>query len=60
MDNSRFEVLLPRDRRAELDALAGANGLSRSDLVRLAIGQLLDNPDEVILKFSQPGGARAA
>jgi hypothetical protein len=41
---SRFEVLLPKPQRRELDKLAREVGLNSSDLARLGIGRLLRDP----------------
>jgi predicted transcriptional regulator len=41
----RFEIKLPEDRRAALDALANQTGVSASDLARLAINQMLEDRD---------------
>jgi hypothetical protein len=41
-DSTRFEIKLPANRRAQLGALADECGLSSAALVRLAIGQLLE------------------
>jgi hypothetical protein len=57
-DQSRFEVLLPRRRRAELAELAAEAGLSSADLVRLSIGWLLQNPG--VLLGRSTGGRSAA
>jgi hypothetical protein len=51
-NDARFELRLPTQRRAQLEALADETGLSAADLARLAIGRLLDDR-KVILKFSQ-------
>jgi hypothetical protein len=47
-EQSRFEVLLPRERRRELAELAAESGLSSADLVRLSIGWLLQNPGALL------------
>jgi Ribbon-helix-helix protein, copG family len=44
-NDTRFEVKLPAARRAALDSLADEAGVSASDLVRLAITQLLRDRD---------------
>jgi len=41
--NTRFEIKLSAERRAQLDALAGEAGLSSAALARLAIMQLLED-----------------
>jgi hypothetical protein len=41
--NTRFEIRIPAEQRARLDALAADAGLSSSDLARLAIGQILED-----------------
>ena len=51
-NDARFELRLPAQRRAQLEALADETGLSSADLARLAIGRLLDDR-AIILKFSQ-------
>jgi hypothetical protein len=44
MEQTRFELRLPRERRRELAELADRCGLSTADLVRLSVRRLLDNP----------------
>jgi predicted DNA-binding protein len=41
MNEARFEIRLPADRRRELDELAEVTGLPAAALVRLAICQML-------------------
>jgi hypothetical protein len=48
---ARFEFRLPVERRRELAALASKSGLSSSDLVRLSVCQLLENPG-LLLRLS--------
>lgn len=48
---TRFEFKLPAERRAELDDLAAAAGLTTTDLVRLAIRRLLEQR-ATVLKLS--------
>jgi hypothetical protein len=44
-DRKRFEIAMPSSRRAELERLADDLGTSASDLARLAIIRLLNDPD---------------
>jgi hypothetical protein len=44
VDATRFQFLLPEQHRRELVELAARTGFSRADLVRLAIGRLLEDP----------------
>jgi len=53
---TRFEIKLPAERRAQLDARADEAGVSASDLARLAIGKLLEDRQVVL---SMPGEAAA-
>ena len=46
-DRTRFEIVMPADRRAGLEQLAREVGVSSSDLARIAIGRLLANPDVI-------------
>jgi hypothetical protein len=41
-NDSRLQILLPAQRRAELDLFADEVGLSASDLARAAISQMLE------------------
>jgi hypothetical protein len=43
--STRFELKLPPQSRAALDALASETGLSCADLVRLSIRRMLEQPD---------------
>ena len=43
-DASRFQFLLSEQHRRELAELEARTGFSRADLVRLAIGRLLEDP----------------
>jgi hypothetical protein len=43
--STRFELKLPSNSRAALDALASETGLSCADLVRLSIRRMLERPD---------------
>jgi hypothetical protein len=45
---ARFDLTMPASQRRELAALAAENGLSSSDLARLAIKHLLRNPQVVL------------
>jgi len=47
-DLTRFELLLPLERRVQLDELADANGLSTAALARLAIVQLIEHPPALL------------
>jgi hypothetical protein len=42
---TRFELKIPTDRRDALNEVARQSGVSSSDLVRLAINQLLEDRD---------------
>jgi hypothetical protein len=44
-ETSRFEIVLPADRRAALGALAAEAGLSAAALARLAIVRMLNDPE---------------
>jgi hypothetical protein len=44
-ETSRFEIVLPADRRAELAALAAEAGVTASALARLAIVRMLNDPE---------------
>jgi hypothetical protein len=49
-NDSRLQILLPAERRAELDRLAGECGLSASDLARLAITEMLGRREVVLIR----------
>ena len=42
--DERFQFRLPAQQKAQLESLARATNLSSADLMRLAIGQLLEAP----------------
>jgi predicted DNA-binding protein len=44
-NDARFELKISTERREALDSLARQSGVSSSDLVRLAINQLLEDRD---------------
>jgi uncharacterized protein YdbL (DUF1318 family) len=49
MENeARFEFRLSADRRRELSELARESGLSASDLARLAVRRLIENPGVLV------------
>jgi hypothetical protein len=48
--NTRFELLIPVDRRLELDRVAAETGLSASDIARHGIRWVLEHRD-VLLKL---------
>jgi len=50
MNDTRFELQLPRRRREQLADLADEAGISASDLARLAIMKLLANPGALGLR----------
>jgi hypothetical protein len=56
--NTRFELKLPPQSRAALDALASETGLSCADLVRLSIRRMLERPD-LLGRDSRPDRAGA-
>ena len=61
-DASRYQILLPEQHRRELAELEARTGCSRADLVRLAIGRLLEDPaGRVVIKLpAHETGAAAA
>jgi len=54
---TRFELLLPRPWRRELDKLAAESGLSVSDLTRLAVRFLLDHKGRLVKIVNDKKGA---
>jgi len=54
---TRFELLLPRPWRRELDKLAAESGLSVSDLTRLAVRFLLDHKGRLVKIVNDKNGA---
>ena len=53
----RFEILLPAERRQELNALAHEIGTNAADLARLAICRLLNDRDALVGRGHQHGEA---
>jgi predicted DNA-binding protein len=49
---SRIAVRIADDRQQELKSLARQSGLSKSDLIRIAINRLLENPDWLAVRVS--------
>ena len=58
-DATRFQFLLPEQHRRELAELEARTGFSRADLVRLAIGRLLEDRDVRLPAHSETGAAAA-
>jgi hypothetical protein len=48
MEQTRYELRLSKERRAELAALAAQCGLSSADLIRLSVRRLLANPGALL------------
>lgn len=53
-DRKRFEIAMPASRRAELERLANDLGTSASDLARLAIIRLLNDPASLTGRKDRP------
>jgi hypothetical protein len=53
---TRFQLMLPEPQRAGLSELADKTGLSSADLVRLAIGRLLEARELSLPAAEQPSG----
>jgi hypothetical protein len=53
-DRKRFEIAMPASRRAELERLANDLGTSASDLARLAIIRLLNDPASLTGRKDHP------
>jgi hypothetical protein len=53
-DRKRFEIAMPASRRAELERLANDLGTSASDLARLAIIRMLNDPASLTGRKDRP------